>query len=422
MPISKLTKRYIDGLGLPKKREIHWDTELKGFGLSVTPNGNRSYVVQYRLPGGRRGRTRRMTIGRHGSPWTVDEARKKARSLLAAASIGEDPAGAKQDAKKDFTVSELCDLYLEEGTALKKSSTIATDNGRIERHIKPLLGKRRLSEVKKTDIEAFLRDVANGKTKADIRTGLRGRAIVQGGKGTASRTLGLLGGIFSFALDRDLMAENPATGVKRYSDAKRERFLSDQELRRLGKALAESVENGDPREAVDIIRLLTLTGCRYSEIAALKWQEINFEHACLYLGDSKTGQKVVILNAPALNELSARKRREGSEFVFPAKKGNGGHYQGTPKVWTRIRARADLDDVRLHDLRHTFASVGAASGLSLPLIGALLGHKDSATTARYSHIAEDPIRRASDSIGRRIVNSLGQPDNGAEVIKIIRNH
>ena len=355
---------------------------------------------------GRGAPTRRMTIGAHGSPWTPDAARKEAAKILGQVAQGADPAKTKQADKAVLTVSELCDHYLEVGVGTKKASTLATDRGRIERHIKPLLGNRRISDVTRADVSQFMQDVAAGKTAADVKTGKRGRAIVMGGKGTATRTVGLLGGIFSFAVEAAWLKENPVRGVKRYRDRRNERFLAAGELTRLGEALAAAEASGENPFALAIIRLLILTGARKGEIERLKWEEVDRQFQYLRLGDSKTGQKLIVLNAAALAILDRVPRNALSGFVFPATK-SGGWYQGTPKVWRKIRVSANFQNVRLHDLRHSYASVAISRGKSLSLIGVLLGHNSSATTMRYAHLSEDPVRAAADDIAIQITNAMG---------------
>ena len=232
--MSKLTKAVVDRAKPDEKDYFLWDADLKGFGVKIAKGGRKSYVCKYRVGTGRNAPTRRMTLGAHGSPWTVDQARNEARKILGRVANDEDPAKEKQDVKKQITIAELCDLYLEHGVATKKASTLATDKGRIERHIKPLLGKKKVPAVTRADIKRFLQDVANGKTAKDVKTGLRGRSIVKGGKGTATRTVGLLGGIFTYAFDCGLIEINPVRGVKRFPDKKGQRYLSQQELVALG--------------------------------------------------------------------------------------------------------------------------------------------------------------------------------------------
>jgi len=402
---TKLTKVLIDYAQAAGEDYFLWDGDLKGFGIKISKGGRKSYVCKYRVGNGRTAPTRRMTIGAHGSPWTVDHARAEARKILGRAANGEDPAKEKQDIKKQITVAQLCDEYLEHGTGTKKASTLVTDRGRIERHIKPLLGKKKVPSVTRADIKRFLQDVANGKTSADIRTGLRGRAIVRGGKGTASRTVGLLGGIFSYAFDCGLIEINPVRGVKRFADKKGHRYLSQMELVALGQAFRNGLQQGLNPQAIAILKLLIFTGARKGEIETLNWEEVEFEGGYLKLADSKTGQKAIPLNSGALQILTDTPRTEVSPFVFPARRSDG-YYQGTPKVWKIIREMAGIEDVRLHDLRHSFASVAVSGGASLPIIGALLGHLDSATTQRYAHLQDDPLKAATESIGSKLAASL----------------
>jgi integrase len=408
---AKLTDRVVSASKAEPQRYVVWDTEKKGFGLRVEPSGHKSFIVRYRTNGGGRSAPRRqMKIdGASGTVLTADAARKVANRILADVAHGKDPQDELAAKRREMTVSALCALYLEEGTETKKASTLATDRGRIERHIKPLLGKRLITEISSTDIERFMRDVAKGKTRADIKTKKWGRAIVEGGKGTATRTVGLLGGIFSFAVRRKLRADNPVRGVKRYADNKGERFLSAKELATLGEVLRAFEADGANRSALAIIRLLTFTGARKGEIAGLKWSEVDLERSCLRLSDSKTGAKVIPLGPPALAILSELTPVEGSPFVFPAEAG-GNAFQGTEKIWRKVRVAAKLKDVRIHDLRHSFASVGLAGGDALPIIGKLLGHSDVKTTARYAHLADDPVKAAATRISGNIAAAMaGKP-------------
>ena len=255
-----------------------------------------------------------------------------------------------------------------------------------------------------------MNDVASGKTALDVKTKKFGRAIVRGGEGTATRTVGLLGGIFSFAIDAGLLENNSVRGVKRFKDKKGERFLNAKELKRLGEALVEAEEKGLNLYGVQIIRLLILTGARKGEIEKLKWSEVDFDNGYLRLEDSKTGQKAFPLNAPALEVVSAIPRVKTARFVFPAETGSS-HYQGTPKVWRKVRTLAQLEDVRLHDLRHSFASIAVSGGASLPLVGALLGHADTATTQRYAHFHNDPVKAASEKVASEIASVIGMKNN-----------
>jgi integrase len=428
----------VDALEARDSDYVTWCGHLPGFGLRVRPSGRKTFVAQYDF-GGRRGVTRKVTIGAYG-PWTVDDARKKAREILTDAKRGIDVAGEKSKRRAEMTVAELCDDYLKQGCDNKKPSTLATDRGRIERHIKPRLGKRRISDITKVDIATFMREIANGKTATDVKTGKHGRAIVTGGKGAATRTVRLLGGIFSYAVDRGYLETNPRHGVKVYPDGKSERFLSADELQRLGEALREAETVGLPwqlkesanakhrpksaenqREtiseyAVAAIRLLLLTGCRAGEIVNLQWSHVDFERGFLNLPDSKTGAKPVLLGAPALKILSELPRVKGNPYVVVGDK-KGKPRSDLKRPWKRISAHAGLADLRLHDLRHSYASVGAASGMGLAIVGKLLGHASTATTARYAHFADDPLRRASDSIANTIAAALAGPADNVVPIK-----
>lgn len=412
----KLSNRLIESLAPQSTRYIVWDEARKGFGLRVEVSGLKSFILRYRAAGGgRNAPSREMVIGRFGT-WNADEARKEAGKFLNEVDVGQDPAADRARKRTELTITQLCELYLKEGTANKKASTLAIDKGRIERHIVPLLGKRLVSEIDSRDIRRFMQDVAKGKTKADIKTKFRGRAIVEGGKGTATRTVGLLGGIFSFAIEEKMRTDNPVRGVKRFADKKGERFLSGSELASLGEAIRQVEAQGANQFAIAIIRLLTFTGARKSEITKLKWQEVDFERSCLRLQDSKSGAKVVPLGPAALTILSEFTMASGSPFVFPAEAG-GFAFQGTEKVWAKIKIAAGFTDLRIHDLRHSFASVGILAGNNLTIIGKLLGHADVKTTARYAHLADDPVKQAANRISNSIAAAMeGNPR--AEIVEL----
>lgn len=409
---ARITKRVVDATKPGDRDSFLWDDALRGFGVKITPAGRRVYVLQYRI----NGRLKRYTIGQHGS-WTPDAARKEAGRLLGAIAAGRDPAQEKADRKAELTVAELCELYIAEGNATKKGPTLALDKGRIKRHIVPLLGRKPVKSVTRGDVERCQQDIAKGKTATDVKTGWRGRAIVKGGKGAASRTISLLGAIFEFAVNRGLLTDNPVRGVKRFKDGRRERFLSGEELARLGDTLAAiEAEGSEMPSVITALRLLVLTGARKWEVLSAKHEYVDWEHACLRLPDSKTGQKAIPLGAAALAVIDNAIHIDGNPYICPGEK-PGAPFVGLQKAWKRIRARADLSNVRLHDLRHSFASVGASSGDSLVLIGALLGHRDQSTTARYAHLASDPVRAAADRISGKIAAAMRQKA-GAEIVPI----
>jgi integrase len=416
MAHGRITKRMVDRLQANARDQVHWDSELTGFGVRVRSTGAKSFIAVYRT-GGRNSPLRKVTIGTVGRI-EVEKARLEAKKILAGAELGKDHAADKAKGRAELTVAGLCNLYLEEGCEAKKHSTLVVDRGRIERHIKPLMGKKRVSEVARADVERFMRDVASGKTAADVKTKRRGRAIVEGGRGTATRTVGLLGGIFSFAVARHMRSDNPVRGIKRYPDKKGETFLSPAELARLGDALAKHQAAGANPAAVAIIRLLAFTGARKSEISCLRWTEVDLERGYLNLGDSKTGAKVIPIGAPAIEVLAGLTRLAASPYVFPAILG-GGHFQGVDKLWRMVRKEAGFPSLRLHDLRHSFASIGLARGDALAVIGSILGHSDVKTTNRYAHLADDPVRQAADGIAKAVHAAFtGQPS--AQVIPLVK--
>ena len=420
--MAKLTKRVVDGAAPDPngKQLIIWDTEVKGFALRVTPAGAKSYILTYRTAAGRE---RRITIGKHGSPWTCEDARIKAGDLQRAVAEGRDPMEDKADAKAALTIKELADLYLAEGPAEKpnkKASSWKADMSNIRRHIVPLLGDKLVKSITQADVARFQRDVAAGKTATDEKTGFRGRAIVEGGKGTAARSLAVLGAMLQFGMGRGMLPSNPAKGVKLYQGETKERFLSESEVARLAEALAAMEGEGgiNPIMAASV-RLLLLTGCRKNEVLGLRWDWVDFERSCLRLPDSKTGAKVVPLAAAALEVLGGLPRTSG--WVLPASSGEG-HVIGLPKTWEKLRDRAGLPGLRLHDLRHSFASFAVADGATLFMVGKVLGHKQARTTEGYAHLASDPVQQLANRTANRISAAMkgrgDAPATSADVVHL----
>jgi integrase len=407
---GKITKRAVDCLAPAGDAEtVLWDTEVKGFGIRARAGGGKSYILHYRAGTGRGAALRKLTIGKHGSPWTPEMARAEAKRLLAEVSAGRDPATARRIGRKALTFGELIDLYLSEGATHKKASTLKADRGRIEHHLRPLLGKQRADSIVRADIERMRNAVTLGKTAERIESGEKRRpgSMAKGGKGAAAQCVTLASSIYAFAVERGLGADNPARGVKKAPVRKVERFLSEAEIARLAEALdAEAQHSGNPYPPA-AIKLLLLTGCRRGEIVNLRWEHVDFERECLRLPDSKTGAKVVYLNAPARALLQELPRMAANPRVIPGMRADSAS-ASIDNAWSRVRAAAGLTSVRLHDLRHSFASVGAAGGLSLPIIGALLGHKHATTTARYAHLSADPLRAANDAVGARIAAAMSR--------------
>jgi integrase len=285
----------------------------------------------------------------------------------------------------------------------------------VQNHIKPLLGTKRLSVVAYSDVVRFQAAVRDGKTATD-RKGVRPRSriLVRGGVGCARHSMITLAAIFAFGVKRGLLEKNPAVGVERFAPGKKERFLSAAELARLGEAIAAAEAAGSSPVALAIIRVLALTGARLGEVRKLRWDEVDFERGCLRLPDSKTGFKTIPLGAAASAVIAAQGRH--SEHVFPSAV-RVGPVADIARVWRRVRAAAGLDNVRLHDLRHSFASGIVNAGGSLPVIGAILGHRNVATTARYAHLSDDPVKAAADRASASVAAALaGNP--GAEVVPL----
>lgn len=413
--MPRLTKRIVDSAVPGEKDQFLWDTDLRGFGLRIKPSGTKSYVLQYRTL---HGRTRRMSLGRHGV-LTPEEARQRARLLLADVAKGGDPAQERATERKALTVAELVGLYLAEGPAEKpnkKPSSWKTDATNLRCHVLPLLGSRIAKALTPADITRWHADVAEGRVRADRRTGFRGRSIVRGGRGTAARALAVLAAALEFGVRRGHLAANPAKNVKPHKPQRRERFLSAEEVGRLAETLNKLEQSGANAVPINIIRLLLLTGCRRDEIRTLKWEYVDLERGFLRLPESKTGAKTVPLGAPALEILAALPRE--SEYVFPAQRaGATGCFTGLQKFWERVRADAGLHDVRLHDLRHSFASFAVAGGAGLYLVGKILGHRQARTTEVYAHVADDPLRTVADHTARRIAAAM-QHDQG-EVVSLL---
>ncbi len=337
------------------------------------------------------------------------------KRLLGEVAKGDNPAEARKAKARAMMLADLCELYFTEGTSHKKPATLRADRGRIRNHILPLLGGLRIDQITRADVERMVRDVTAGKTAAPpLKRPSRGR-LAQGGRGTASQALAVLGAVMSFAVGRGLRDDNPVRGVKKPPVRKMERFLSDSEIARLADALdQETARTGDPYPAT-AIRLLLLTGCRRSEILGLRWEWVDFERAMVVLPDSKTGRKVVYLNAPALEALAKLPRQLGNPYVICGHTEGSAHV-GLDKVWRRVRAAAALPGVRMHDLRHSFASIGASAGMGLPIVGKLLGHAQPVTTARYAHLSDDPVRRAAEAIGSRIAAAMTRQEDADVVL------
>lgn len=408
--MPKITKKAVDA-AIPNGRDyVIWDSELPGFGLRVFASGKRSYVLQYRSLG----RSRRYTIGLHGV-WTPESARLEAKAQLGRIARGDNPAEEKQLDHRALTVNQLCDLYrndLEAGLILgksgrpKKASTIYTDLGRIKHHIVPLLGNRRVKDLTRADATKLLRDVMAGNTRVSVKTEkLRGKSIVRGGPGTASRTLGLFGAILTYAINAGIIDSNPAHGIRKPKDQVRQRRLTEAEYRELGRMLSESRRDSRYATTADVIRLLALTGCRRGEIIGLEWNEVDFEQSCLRLTDSKEGYSIRPVGLPVLEFLEERMPYAEGDHVFVGLR-NSQVFGAFPHQWERIFRGSALDGITAHVLRHSFASIANDLGFTEVTIAALVGHAKGSVTGKYIHTLDTTLVMAADTIAGYIAGLL----------------
>lgn len=427
MPVAKepkkLTKRVVDALKPGAREYFVWDAELKGFGVRVKPTGRKAWLIQYRTEGGR---TRRLTLK---EPLTAAKARARAKIELGRVACGADPSAERKEARRrkriGETLAELAESWLEHAGQAEELETEddlgirakkrrrhghKTERGRreaariVRRHIIPKLGRLSVADVTLEQVEAFHRDL--GSTPIE-----------------ANRALGRLSAIMSFAERTGLrpVGSNPCRHVDRYEETKRRRYLSAAELQRLGQTLAICEEEGPESPAVvTAIRLLALTGARMSEILTLRWEWVDWKSRLLRLPVSKTGEKDIALGPAALEVLQTARSHaeEDNPYVIPGGK-KGHHLVDLERPWRRIRERAALADVRLHDLRHTYASVAVSGGYSIPIVADLLGHREMRTTERYSHLADSPVKEAAKRVSDEIAAALAGTHEG-EVVPIDR--
>lgn len=411
--MSKLTKTVVDRAELREKQYTLWDGDLKGFGVFIHPTGTKTYFVDYRAAQGTR---RRMTIGRHGSI-TTEQARKLAIETMGGVVLQrDDPLLERRTRRASLTVAELCDNYLiaaRKGLVIgragkaKKDTTLATDEGRIERHIKPLLGRKLVVDLKRPDITKFIRDVTAGKTAVKEKsTKPRGVTLVAGGAGTATRTTGLLGGILSYAVSEGILESNPAHGVSKPAYKKRDRRLVAAEFRKLGNALIE--RDNEPWQAIVGIKLLALTGCRLGEIVKLKWKEVDLEGQALRLGDSKTGASIRPIGKPVVDLLQSVQPDKPAGFVLSGVRNPNISYGSLDSAVARLVNAAGLEGVTAHTLRHSFASVAADLNYSDSTIGSIIGHAGSTVTSRYTHRLDSVLINAANNISEEINKQMNE--------------
>ena len=411
---------------MPENSEL-WDggkAGLSGFGARRQKGKAVAFVMMYRTA---EGRLRRHTIGRWG-PLTPDDARQMAKSIGAKVIGGADPAAQKLETRRALTMKELCERYLADAEAgklltrkgiSKKASTLATDRSRISAHILPKLGHLKVKAVKRADVQSFMEDIASGKESRRVKLD-KPRAVsnIRGGKGAASRTIGLLGAIFTYAEKRDLITANPVRGVTRFADGQRSRRLSDSEYADLGKALTAATQPPAPRQpgaparsapwpaAVAAMRFLVLTGWRSGEALTLTWGMIDLPRRIARLPDSKTGESIRPLSAAACDLLRAQSPGKADALVFPPVRGEG-TMTGFPGMFERIAKLGNLPpDITPHVLRHSFVSLGNDLGYTEATIGMLVGHKGSGSTTRgYIHLG-DALTAAADRIAATITRKM----------------
>lgn len=373
--------------------EVVWDTDVAGFGVRCQRR-DRVYVLKYRFEG----RQRWYSIGRHGSPWTPETARREAKRLLGFVADRRDPAAFRDAIRRAETIGELAARYLSDHAEPRnKPRTVADDRMLLRLQILPAFERFKISDVTRADVARWHRSLGGAPVRAN-------------------RALALLRAMFNRAEEWGLRQEgtNPATRIERFPEKKRERFLSPQDLARLGDAVRVGEATGKVHPSIiALARLLILTGARRSEIALARWEWVDFERACLRLPDSKTGAKVIPLAAPALAVLARLPRLDDNPYIIVGER-PGAPFIGIERAWRRLRDAAGLGDTRLHDLRHSFASVAVAGGDSLYLIGKVLGHRQATTTERYAHLHADPLRALADRTAARIAAMMGDTAISAE--------
>jgi integrase len=403
--------------------KVIYDLSVPGFAARRQQDGV-SYVLRYRTQSGRQ---RWYTIGRHGAPWTPDEARERAMQLLGEVASGGDPAANKHETRHAQTISDLCDSYwsdVTQGRLLtrrgipKKQSTLESDRGRIERHIRPILGRIPVKDLSRRDIEQFMHAVAEGKTSAKTKTGKkRGLSNVRGGQGVATRSVGLLGAILNYGIDRGLRNDNPAHRIQTFAENRRERRISDGEYAAIGKALREAVVLNIWPPALAVTRFLALTGWRSSEALCLRQDQIDLTRRTAALPDTKTGRSIRPISLAARDVILDLSMIGSNPLIFPASRG-GGAMSGFRSIWDRILKLECLpSDITPHVLRHSFASVAADLGYSEPTIAALIGHKGRSITSRYVHSADAVLLGAADAVANHISDLLAGELRFAEVQK-----
>jgi len=406
--MTRLTKRAIDTLKPEGRRDTFiWDAELRGFGVRVKPSGTKTFIIQYR---NLEGRTRRCVIGQYGV-LTVEQARDLAQKKLAAVIDGADPSAERHAIRQGLTISAVCDWYLDEAEAGRligrnrrpiKPSSIAGDRSRIDLHIKPLIGSRVVSQLKLADIERLQGDIAAGRTARARRVGRSGQTA--GGAGVTARAISTLRSLLNHARRLGLIEASPATGVRIMASQKLKRHLSAGEIRHLGKVMMQMEQEGEHPTGLAAIRVMLLTGFRRMEVLAMRKEWVQPDDNIVRFPDTKSGPQMRVAGDAAMTCLESQAMRSHSPFVFPADWGEG-HFIGVVRVLDRVCAKAGLEDVTPHTLRHSFASMAASQGFSELTISGLLGHAPRGVTQRYVHL-DTALVIAADQIASEIARLL----------------
>jgi integrase len=406
----KISKSTVDAAKPSANRYILWDITIPGFGLRVASSGLKTFVLRYRSRH-KFAQKRFVLLGRFG-PVTAEEARRRATEILGQVASGGDPAFERQKANQAaLTFGDACDRFLRQHVSSKRKPGTHDLYGHIiEKKLKPQLGIRNILKVSRQDV-------------AQLHHSMKETPVI------ANRAIAVMATMYSWCGRVGLISEsiNPAKGIEKFRETPKERYLSRVEMSRLGKALIEAETTGfeyaydankpnskhgakpgerrvaQSPQAVAAIRLLILTGCRVGEILNLRWAEVDFDRGMLHLADSKSGKKTVLIGRPALEVIETLPR--DGEFVISGKDPEK-RRMDLKRPWEAIKRSAALPDVRLHDLRHSFASVGAGAGLGLHIVGKLLGHSQSRTTVRYAHLADDPLKRAAEMVSNQIADAL----------------
>lgn len=423
----KITKRVVDATTATSDDAIVWDTEVAGFRLRVRPTGRKVYEVRYRPKGSKI--QRQIAIGRHGSPWTPETARERAKAILHAADAGADPLAIRQKERASLTVSELCEAYLLHGPAhkpTKRASSWGVDRYSFTHHLVPLLGQRQAKSLRTSDLAEWQAKVAAGATARRIPSGKpRGVINVRGGAGAAARAMRSVAAMLAWAKTQELISSNPAEAVAKIPDGRRERYLSDEE----GAAIWLAIDTLHRQQRltsaqVGYFRLLMLTGARRGEILGLRWPEVDLRRGLLLLpplrhkAGGASRPKTLHLSPAAIDILQRlRGQHAGFEHVFPAlaaqaKAGNrdgearAAIYKDQPMAppkgaWARVLEEAGVAGASFHTLRHTFASQVIATGEGLYTLSKMLGHARATTTERYAHLRSDAGAVAAQTIADR---------------------